>query len=429
MNTPTPPAGPSRRGLLRAAGTAALGAAAIPLLNACGSGGDPGSSSGVTNLTMWGSFSGDQVAQVNQQLAAFNRSQKDIHVTYQAQDTVETKLLVAIASAADVPDIVLWDRYQTALYAPKNALSPIDDLVARDKVDLSAFFQEPLGEMRSDGKLYGLPLLVDNRSLLYNQALFDEAGLRPPTTWNELVDTAAELTRRSDGRLSRSGFSLDDVGQFNMYMLQAGGRMLSRDRKTLAFDSAPGMAVLDHWEELVKRKKVYEAGFAQGIDGFGTGAVAMKYGGPWDMPGYDAIDDFEYGVATPVSGPGGHRGAITGGFGLVIPAAARNRDAAWEFLKWWCTVPENGTAFAKIASWLPGNAKSVRDPYFGTGHWPAFVRTMDFATVRPNTPGYSDVEGKALDPELQNFLLGKTGARAALSKAARQGDQILRQNL
>lgn len=428
--------GLSRRSLLRGAALGAAGAAAVPLLSACGASGTSSGTSaggtktkGVTQLTMWGAFSGDQIGQINQMLANFHAAQPDIQISYQAEGIVETKLMTAIAAGKDIPDVVLWDRYQTSLYAPKGALSAVDDLVARDKVDLSAFFQQPLGELRINGKLYGLPMLVDNRSLFYNKTMLDAKGIKPPTTWDDIAAAASELTVRKNGKLVTSGFAIDDPGLFNMWILQAGGQMLSADKKTVAFDSAAGMDVLNFWGNLMHTRKVFDVGFGSGIDGFGTGAYAMHYDGPWNLPTYDAINGFEYGVTTPATGPGGHRGAITGGFGLVIPNGAPNRDAAWEFIKWWCTIPANGVAFAKIGSWLPGTISAAQDPYFQTGHWPAFVDTMSFATVRPNTPGYSDVEGKALGPQLQNFMAGTESASKTLATAAQQGNQILAQDL
>ncbi|MFR8338818.1 MAG: hypothetical protein ACLVAW_20300 [Eisenbergiella massiliensis] len=70
--------------------------------------------------TMWGSW-GDQVAQLEKQLEGFNNSQDKYHVTYMVQDGMEQKLLTAIASN-EVPDIVLWDRFNTGVYAPKELL-------------------------------------------------------------------------------------------------------------------------------------------------------------------------------------------------------------------------------------------------------------------------------------------------------------------
>ena len=433
----TPPGGISRRSMLRGAAFGAVAIGAGPLIAACSGGSSSSSASSgssvnagkATKLTMWGSFSGTQIGQINQMLTSFHAAQPDITVSYQAQGIVETKLTTAIAAGTGIPDIVLWDRYQTSLYAPKGALSPVDDLVSRDKVDLSAFFQAPLGEMRIDGKLYGMPIMTDNRSLFYNKTLLDAKGIKPPTTWDEINAAAAELTVRKNGKLVTSGFAIDDPGLYNMWILQAGGQMLSSDKKTVAFDDSAGLAVLNEWGDIMHSLKAFEVGFGSGIDGFGTGAYAMHYDGPWNLPMYDAIKGFEYGVVVPATGPGGNKGAITGGFGLVIPNGAPNRDAAWEFLKWWATNPANGVAFAKIGSWLPGTVAAVQDPYFKTGHWPALVETMNFATVRPNTPGYSDVEGKALDPQLQNFMSGKQTAAATLSTAAQQGNQILAQDL
>jgi multiple sugar transport system substrate-binding protein len=56
------------------------------------------------------------------------------------------------------------------------------------------------------------------------------------------------------------------------------------------------------------------------------------------------------------------------------------------------------------------------------------VAALDYARVRPNVQGYSDVEGKALVPELEKFMSGEVSADEALDAAQRQGDQILEEN-
>ena len=413
----------SRRAVLRGIG---LGAVSVAALAACGTGGNS-SSDGVTDITMWGSWSGDQVTQLNQHLAAFNAAQTSIRATYVVKELVEQSLLTAIAGGG-VPDIVLWDRYQTALYARKGALTAIDDLVARDGVDLGQFYQSPLTEMRVDGKLYGLPLLVDNRSLFYNKAHLDEAGVTPPTTWAELAEVASALTVRENGTLKRAGFALNDVGLFNIWILQAGGRLVNPDG-TIGFNSEAGLAVLDFWDELLNRRKVYELGFGEGGDPFAEQIVSMKYDGPWALAGLDQVSGLDYGIVEPVKGPNGDRGAVTGGFGLVIPKGARNVDAAWEFAKWWTTQPANGVNFAKLSAWVPANIEAANDPYFTENdHYKAFIGAMNYAQIRPNTPGYSDVEGQALIPALQKFMAGELSARDALAEAEELGNAILAQN-
>jgi multiple sugar transport system substrate-binding protein len=407
----------------------ALALASLLAVTACSSGGGDGGGSGSGSgdgpepVVFWGSWSGDQVAQLDEQAAAFNASQDDYEVEYVSQGLVEEKLLTALAGGA-VPDVVLWDRYQTSLYAPKGALAPIDDMVAEDDVDLDAFYAPALGEMRVDDVLYGLPLLVDNRSLLVNQAALDEAGVTAPTTWDELKTAAVALTQRDGGTLERAGFDLSDPGLFNMFLTQAGGALLNEDETETAFNSPEGLEVLAFWQELMD-EGVFELGFGDGTDPFAESTVAMKLDGPWALGTLDQVEGLDYAVVPPPTGPAGP-GAYMGGFGLVIPEGAKNPEGAWEFMRWWTTQPENGVAFGQISGWIPANVEAANDPYFTDDpRYAAFIETMDYAQVRPSVEGFSDVEGKALVPALEQFMAGELSAEQALAQAQEQGDALL----
>lgn len=402
----------------------ALATASVVALSGCGSSGGDTAANGAEKVVMWGSWSGEQIDQLEEQAAAFNESQDDYEVSYVAQELVEEKLLTALAGG-EVPDVVLWDRYQTSLYAPKGALASIDDFVAEDSVDLDAFYAPALSEMEVDGELYGLPLLVDNRSLFYNQTQLDEAGIEPPTTWDELKTAAVALTEKDGGTLERSGFDMSDPGLFNQYLAQAGGSLLNEDETKTAFNSPEGLEVLEFWQELLD-EGVFQQGFGEGATPFAEGTMSMKYDGPWALSTLDQVDGLEYGVTPPVAGPNGDTGAYMGGFGLVIPEGAKNAEGAWEFMKWWTTQPENGVNFGKIAGWIPANIEAANDPYFTEDpHYSAFIETLEYADVRPSVEGFSDVEGKALVPALEQFMAGELTAQQALDQAQEQGDQIL----
>ena len=178
-------------------------------------------------LTMWGGWAGDQIGQLEKQLEGFNNSQDKIHVTYMAQDSMEQKLLTAIASD-EVPDIVLWDRFNTSVYAPKGALMALDDYVEKDSIDLDQFYEPAVDELRSGDNLYGIPLTVDTRIIFYNKDLLEEAGVDPAsiTDWNSLEEAAVKLTKWDGNVLEQSGFSMKDVGLFNNWIAQAGGQMI-----------------------------------------------------------------------------------------------------------------------------------------------------------------------------------------------------------
>jgi multiple sugar transport system substrate-binding protein len=413
---------------LRVLSVVATAALAVTVAG-CASGGSGGEASGdgPEPVVMWGSWSGDQVDQLEEQAARFNESQDEYEVSYVPQELVEEKLLTALAGG-QVPDVVLWDRYQTALYAPKGALAPIDEFVEKDDVDTSMFYEPALGEMTVDDTLYGLPLLVDNRSLLYNKTLLADAGVEPPTNWEELKTAAEALAVSDGGKLTQAGMDLSDPGLFNMYLAQAGGQLLNDDQTKTAYNSPEGIEVLEFWKSLLDAD-VYEQGFGDTGDSFAESKTAMKLDGPWALSTLDKVDGLEYGVVPPPAGPDGDTGAYMGGFGLVIPEGAKNAEGAWEFMKWWTTEAENGVAFGEIAGWIPANIEAANDPYFTENeHYSAFIETMNYAQARPNVKGYSDVDGKALVPALERFLSGEISAEQALKEAQEQGDQILEQN-
>ncbi len=384
----------------------------------------------VVELTMWGSWGGDQVGQLEKQLESFNSSQSQYHVTYAVQDSMEQKLLTAIASN-EVPDIVLWDRFNTGVYAPKGALAPLDDYIARDSVDMSQFYAPAVDEMTADGVVYGIPLTVDSRILFYNKDLLEEAGVDPAsiTDWDSLREAAIKLTKWDGDKLVQSGFSLKDVGLFNNWIGQAGGKMIddSTNPPTAAFNTEAGLKVLEYWDQLLNEDKVYQLGFEDGFggDGFKAGKVAITFNGPWTLESYREAG-LNFGVIGQPTGYNGEKSAMMGGFGLIIPKGAKNSDGAWEFIKWWTMQPENGVEFCKISGNLPANVNAAQDPYFMDDEiLKVFSETMEYAGIRSKVFGYSDLEGLALIPQLQKYVAGEITAQEALDNAEKQGNQIL----
>ncbi|CAM4209762.1 multiple sugar transport system substrate-binding protein [Paenibacillus endophyticus] len=384
-------------------------------------------------LTFWGDWGGEGQAQFETMVDVFNKSQTKIHVKYVLQQDMITKFLTAATSGGS-PDILFWDRWRTSLYAPKNVLHPINEYLERDGISRDDYYEESLKELSLDGNLYGLPLTVDARALFYNKKLLAEAGVEPPKTWDELADAAAKLTKWNGNKLEVAGFSLGDVGLFNMYLQQAGGQMLTEDGKT-NFNNDQGKQVLQYWDRMLNQDKVYKVGFEQGLgegqDAFVTGKLAMQYTGPWMLSTYKKYGkDLDFGIVPPPAGPNGDKASVMGGFGLVIPEGAKHKEESWEFIKWWLANKDNALLWAKTSLNIPGYKPALEDPFFKDDpFWQPFMETLEFAKVRPNHPGYSVMEGDALTPNLQLFQQNKQSIEDTLKKAQDQGDKLLQDNL
>lgn len=390
----------------------------------------------VTTVTFWEDWTGAGQKQMEAMVDRFNKTHPTIHVVDEVQSNMTTKFLTG-ATSGQVPDIMEWDRWQTALYAPKGVLYPINDFVKQDNVNLNNFYSAALNELTWNNHLYGLPLTVDARALFYNKRLFKQAGIKnPPKTWAQLEADAKKLTVWKNGKLVQAGFLGPAAGDFNMWLQMAGGSMLTPDGKKTNFNSAAGLTTLNFWSKLLFKDKVWQVGFDSGLpngeDAFGVGQAAMETNGPWMLGTYEQYGNkLDFGVVQPPKGPGPHgrRASMMGGFGLVIPAAAKNKEAAWEFEKWWIADEHNDAYWGEESSNLPGNIQAGKIAYFSKNPLiKPFLQTLKYAKTRPTVTGYFPLEGNVTIPIFTLFEEGKMTAKQALDKAQQQGDQVLAQN-
>jgi methyl-accepting chemotaxis protein/ABC-type glycerol-3-phosphate transport system substrate-binding protein len=85
-------------------------------------------------------------------------------------------------------------------WAPQ-LLQPLDDLIERDRFDLSSFVPGVVESLRrlGDGRTYGLPMHLNMPQMVYNKNLFERAGVpvpRPGITWEELLPGLERIKER-----------------------------------------------------------------------------------------------------------------------------------------------------------------------------------------------------------------------------------------
>jgi len=383
-------------------------------------------------IKVWGGWSGEGETQINTVIDLFNQAGLGVEAEYVVQEDMVTKFLTA-ATSGQVPDVLLWDRWQTALYAPKGVMHPLNDYLSADGVSQDDFYSEALRELSIGDQVYGLPLTVDARAYFYNNTLLTESGASVPTTWDELATAAEAMTVRDGDKLVQSGFSLSDVGLFSIYLRQTGTTMLNEDNTKTNFNNDAGLSVLNYWQQLMDAG-VYEVGFESGLgegqDAFVTGKVASLLTGPWMIGTYNKYGaDLDFQVVEPAAGPNGDKGSVMGGFGLVIAEGSKEKDAAWELVKWWLADPANALTWGQTSNNIPGNRVAAQDPFFTENpKIKPVLDTLEYATIRPPVAGYSPMEVDALIPNLQLFMEGKQSAEDTLKKAQEDGDRILEEN-
>lgn len=410
-------------------------------LAACGgsSGSSASNSSKHVNIVIWHGYTspGPEAAAMKTLTAEFNATHPNITVTpqfYGNSDYALQKVLAAIAGG-DPPDISYLYGSWAANIATTPAMAPINGFMAHNpSFDWNDFWQVEREVATVNGKVVGVPALVDNLALVYNKKLFAQAGLAPPTanwTWTDFENAALKLT---DPAKKRFGWayvndgSEDTVWRFWAMLWQAGGSILTPGNKQAAFDSPAGIQALTLLQTLSRRQAIYlDNGSDNYLGLFNSGHIGMLWTGPWDLAQI-AASHVPYGVQIlpadlnhqTISGPDNW---------VMFNNGSARSHAAFEFLKWftspaidlkWCLMTGDLPIRASVTK-LPG-FKTYLAKYPGVAVWVANLNNaVQARPVLAVYPKISSVIGQAV----QSVLLGKSSPAQALSSASQQVNGIL----
>jgi multiple sugar transport system substrate-binding protein len=235
--------------------------AATALLAAACSGGTSPATTGAA--TSGGAGSGQKVEltfwtwapNMDKVVAGWNSTHPDIQVTVNKQDGGDpavTKLLTAIKAGNGAPDVMQAEYQKIPTLVSADALADISGDISPDLAK-----QFPAGVWNAvtlGGKtVYGIPQDSGPMEFYYRADVFDQLGLKVPTTWAEYADVAAKL-HAADPTKYLGTFSAADAGWFTGLAQQAGASWWGVDGNawTVSINDAATLKVADYWGGLVE---------------------------------------------------------------------------------------------------------------------------------------------------------------------------------
>lgn len=271
-------------------------------------------------------------------------------------------------------------------YAANGSLHAYGDQLA-NKAD---FYPSLVENFTVDGQFYCAPKDFSTLALLINDAAWSAAGLTEadyPTTWEQLADVAAKLTK--DGQVGL-GFGAE-YQRVGVFMAQAGGGLVV-DGKAVA-DSPENAAALTYVKQhLEDGTFAYAADIGAGWGGeaFGKQLAAMVIEGNWITGAMK--NDFPDVKYTAVELPAGAAGKgtlqFTNCWGMAADSA--NHEAALSLVEH-LTSTEAQTAFSEAFGVMP-SIQSASDAYKSANpQMAAFLDGAAYAQFPPNQAGASDV--------------------------------------
>jgi multiple sugar transport system substrate-binding protein len=417
---------------------AAAGLAGLVTLGAALAGcGGSGSGDGGTTITVWHGYTDVEAKAMTAQVKQWNSDHPNekVRLVYNSGNDNALQKTIAGFTAGNYPDVAYEFGSSAAQLARQPKLVDLTDTVKKPDFKWDDFYPSEQQAATVDGKVVGVPALVDNLSLVYNKALFRAAGVPLPTaswTWDDFRNAAKKLTdpaTKTYGWAYVNDGSEDTVWRFLPLLWQAGGDLLNSDNTKPEFNSAAGKEALELLQGMaVTDKSVYlDNGNGNYLNLFNSGKIAMLWTGPWDLSSINK--DVQYGVTLLPGHDGNHETVSGPDLYMAFEHSKGRADTAVKFMSWLTSAPVH-LQFAIATGDLPLRESESKLPEYSQflQKYPAnrvFVQNLDNVKhVRPNIASYGEVS-TAIGQMVQSVLLGQADPQKALDTASDQVASVL----
>ncbi len=232
-------------------------------------------------LTYWGLWESETV--MKGVLDEWEKKNPNIKVNYIQQSPKEYRERLQSALARNQgPDIF---RYHIS-WMPmlKNEVAPIPSDVMTTADFESTYYPVIKENLRLGTSYVGLPLGIDTLALFYNEDIFQAAGKTPPTSWDQLRQTAIELTTHDEsGRIQTAGVALGTTSNVEHWSDILGLMMLQNGVDLANPTSQLAQDALIYYTIFNKTDNVWNETLPSSTIAFATGKVAMYFGYSWDI--------------------------------------------------------------------------------------------------------------------------------------------------
>lgn len=334
--------------------------------------GKKSSANEVTKITYWHVNAQTQGgATVDELVKKFNDTHKNIKVTAKYNPNMYQGLMQNLQSAqasGKVPDVVqvgwAYDNYFASNF---KYMTPTD---AAKKFDGSNKFIDANFNKRSlsfakdsTGKLVGLPYSLSTPVLFINKDLLakyniDENSL---STWEGVKEASQKINQQS----GKYGLYIQEPGDTwaQQALMLSHGADIQKDGKA-AFASKQGIAAYKYYQEMVNSKLALHTPWAQGMDSFVKGDVAMAFTTIAQASHIKKSASFNAAAIIAPHFKGSKTVVPVGGSMLAITAQdEKQQKAAWEFEKF-MYKNDSAVTWSKGTGYLPPTKSALKSADF-----------------------------------------------------------------
>lgn len=320
----------------------------------------------------WADSDRNPKALVNAIIAEFQKSNPGIKVKYESWVGWDYQRLITRITAAAAPDVIwCWGEGLKTMMA-KGLTLDLTKYASAYKLGKTFADMQPevLKSCKLNGSLRAIPKFTGTVALYYNKAMFDRAGIAPPTrdwNWDSLLSNGLKLVKKNEtGKITQ--FGLREVsGNIPASFIWQNGALIIPDGEIvgskLLIDQPKAIEAIKFAHSLIWKHHINPTQAEEtpsGWEFFAKGKAAMWYGGSWDLDIITRGLKDEWNVAELPAGPKGERGTMHTLDAYIIPKNSKNKNAAFKFLAF-LSSPQGERLRMKAQPPQPANISLIRE--------------------------------------------------------------------
>lgn len=299
-----------------------------------------------------------------------------LNISSFGEDQLSQQLTVRFTSGGGNIDLMMFRPLQEGkLFANNGWLNEDTSYVqGAGDWDWNDFIAPAKGTVTFDSKVYGVPIVTEREILYYRKDVLQAKGIEVPKTLDDLMAAAEKLNDPNGGMYGfvARGQRAPAVTQFSSFLYSMGGDW-TKDGQS-AVNSPEAEKAYQFYGDILRKygaPGVLNMSWPQAIGIFEQGKAAMYTDADSLYP--NLLDKTKSVVADKVgyalfpAGSAGSKPYNVTSWALGIADTSKNKDAAWEFVKW---ATSKNVVMALQQGGLPGARASVWDSPQGTSGFP-----------------------------------------------------------
>jgi len=339
------------------------------------------------------------------------------------------RLLSAFASGHG-PDIFFVSPASIRRFEAANILQPLTEHFTPQIRD--DFYATALNSVTIDGQIYAVPIETELLGLYYNKDMFQNRGLQPPKTWDDMRNAARALKSSDVTGLTMETFkSIYQAFNWLPFLWQTGADLVDEESSKSGLGRPGADRMYAYFRSLVDEGllNLHPSRPTTDIGILASGETAMQVSGTWNIRLLETIyADRNIGVVPlPVPDEGGQPLTIAGGWKIAVNHFSPQAEEAAKFVMWaFAEQPSIPLKWVSEVKFAYSPRKSVMEAggeLYQRGLRKVFTEKV-FGTERQepqNAPAINNV----FTDSLQRLLYGHTPTSDLVQDARRGIDTAL----